>query len=139
MPAQKLPAAPLAQPKTRVFKAGKFAVLASKRGITDQDLCAAIAAVQASPRPHSLGGGVYKKSLNDNMDRSIILAKGGKHWFYTHLFQKSDTDNISRKELEAFKEAAETLGNLSEDDLNAAVKAGKLKEICHDCSIEKGE
>ncbi|MDI8841680.1 DJ-1/PfpI family protein, partial [Salmonella enterica subsp. enterica serovar Anatum] len=30
----------------------------------------------------NLGGGVYKKRLNQNRDRAIVLAKGGEHWFY---------------------------------------------------------
>ncbi|MDI5434734.1 type II toxin-antitoxin system RelE/ParE family toxin, partial [Salmonella enterica subsp. enterica serovar Kentucky] len=34
----------------------------------------------------NLGGGVYKKRLNQNRDRAIVLAKGGEHWFYTFLY-----------------------------------------------------
>jgi hypothetical protein len=37
-----------------------------------------------------LGGGVYKKRLNDNMHRSIIIAKAGRHWIYAYLYAKKD-------------------------------------------------
>jgi hypothetical protein len=124
---------------TRVFKAIKFAKEAAKRKISDNELCAAISEIQASPKTYSLGGEVYKKRLNDNMDRSIVLAKGGVHWFYAHLFQKKNQDNISDNELDAFKEAAKVLGKLSGAELDAAVKAGKFQEICHDCKTDKGE
>ena len=36
----------------------------------------------------NLGGCVFKKRLNDNMHRSIILAKGGCFWVYEYLFAK---------------------------------------------------
>lgn len=115
-----------------MFKGSKFAKEARKRGITDQDLCDAVAQVIASPKSYSLGGEVYKKRLNDNMDRSIILAKGGKHWFYVHLFQKSDRDNISREELEMLKELAKANANLSDKQLTAAIDDGQFEEICNE-------
>ena len=31
-----------------------------------------------------LGGGVFKKRLNRNFHRGIILAKGGRVWFYEY-------------------------------------------------------
>jgi hypothetical protein len=124
---------------TRVFKAIKFAKEAAKRKISDQELCDAIREIQASPKTYSLGGEVYKKRLNDNMDRSIVLAKGGVHWFYAHLFQKKNQDNISDNELDAFKAAAKVLGILSGTELDAAVKAGKFQEICHDCKNDQSK
>lgn len=50
-----------------------------------------------------LGGGVFKKRLNDNMHRSIVLAKGGRIWVYEYLFAKKDRDNIEDGELAAFR------------------------------------
>lgn len=126
------------QPGYRVFKAAKFVLEARKRGISENELCAAINQVQASPKSYSLGGGVYKKRLNNNLDRSIILAKGGKNWFYVHLFRKSDRDNISKKELAQFKAAADVVGKLSDADLDRVVAAGELEEICLGFGGEKG-
>lgn len=39
-----------------------------------------------------LGGGVFKKRLNDNMHRSIVLAKAGEFWVFAYLFAKKDRD-----------------------------------------------
>jgi hypothetical protein len=41
-----------------------------------------------------LGGGVFKKRLNQNRHRSIILAKGGRFWICQFLFAKKDRSNI---------------------------------------------
>ena len=125
--------------ENRVFKATKFATEATKRKISDEALCEAIAQIQASPKTYSVGGEVYKKRLNDNMDRSIVLAKGGTHWFYAHLFQKKNQDNITSKELDAFKAAAKILGKLSGAELDKAVKAGQFLEICHECKTDKSK
>ena len=53
-----------------------------------------------------LGGGVYKKRLNDNMHRSIIVAKAGWHWIYAYLYAKKDRENIAPDELDGFKRLA---------------------------------
>ncbi|CUI06882.1 Putative cytoplasmic protein [Janthinobacterium sp. CG23_2] len=45
-----------------------------------------------------LGGGVWKKRLNDNMDRAIIAAKGEKNWIFMFLFMKKDRENIDKAE-----------------------------------------
>jgi hypothetical protein len=37
---------------------------------------------------HDLDGGVCKKPLNRNLDRSIILSRSRKHWIYAYLFSK---------------------------------------------------
>ena len=41
----------------------------------------------------------FKKRLNNNFHRSIILAKGGKFWIYEYLFAKKDRENIENDEL----------------------------------------
>ena len=60
----------------RVFKTVWFSKEARKAKITDADLCHAISQV-IQGQADDLGSGVYKKRLNDNMYRSIIVAKAG--------------------------------------------------------------
>ena len=79
-----------------------------------------------------LGGGVFKKRLNDNRHRSIILAKGGRHWVYTYLFAKKDRDNIEDDELAGFRVLAKAYANLSDAQLEPMLKDKDLVEICHD-------
>jgi len=61
--------------------------------IRDEELCAALRQVMQG-QADDLGGGVFKKRLNDNRHRSIIIAKGGQYWIYTYLFVKKDRRNI---------------------------------------------
>ena len=78
---QKLPKPAIANPveTDRVFKTAWFAKEARKAKITNEVLCRAISQVMQG-QADDLGGGVYKKRLNDNLHRSIILAKAGQHW-----------------------------------------------------------
>ena len=65
-----------------------------------------------------LGGGVFKKRLNDNMHRSIILAKGGRHWLFEYLFAKKGRDNIEDDELAGFRVLAKALGTYQKRKLS---------------------
>ena len=91
----------------RIFKTAWFAKAAKKARIRDEELCAALCQVMQG-QMDDLGGGVFKKRLNDNRHRSIIIAKGGKYWIYTYLFSKKTDETI-----------------------NAQIKNGDLVEICH--------
>lgn len=120
------------QPKsTRVFKTAWFSKAAKKAHISDVDLCAAINQVMQG-QADDLGGGVFKKRLNDNMHRSIILAKGGRHWVYEYLFAKKDRDNIEDDELADFRVLAKAYADLSEAQIEQLLRDKDLMEICHD-------
>jgi hypothetical protein len=88
----------------------------------------------------NLGGGVFKKRLNDNMHRSIILAKGGCFsgcfWVYEYLFAKQDRDNIADDELAAFRSLAATYEKLSNQDIANVIANRKFLEICNDCQTQ---
>ena len=73
--------APVAAHTARVFKTSWFARAARKAHIGDAELCAAVREAM-SGQVDDLGGGVFKKRLNDNMHRSLILAKSGRRWVY---------------------------------------------------------
>ena len=78
-----------------------------------------------------LGGGVFKKRLNDNRHRSIIFAKGGRYWIYEYLFAKQDRDNIDADELEAFRVLTKNYGELSDVQVTKLVELRFFVEICH--------
>lgn len=99
--------------------------------IDDSELCRAIAEVRKG-QADDLGGGVFKKRLDKNRSRSIILAKGRQHWFYEYLFAKKDRDNIDDKELAAFRKLAGTYQGLDEKQLDRLLTSGALMEICHE-------
>jgi len=115
----------------RVFKTAWFTKEARKVKISDEALCHAIRQVMQG-QADDLGGGVYKKRLNDNMHRSIILAKAGRHWIYAYLYAKKDRENIAPDELAAFKKLAKDYASTSDIKIAALLDAKELLEICHD-------
>ncbi|MCJ2052740.1 type II toxin-antitoxin system RelE/ParE family toxin [Methylobacterium sp. J-070] len=117
--------------RARTFKTAWFARAARKAHVTDQDLCAAILEV-AQGQADDLGGGVFKKRLNRNMHRSVILAKIGPYWLYQYLFAKKDRPNIDVQELTAFRLLAKNLATATDADLARLVAAGYITDICDD-------
>ena len=115
----------------RTFKTAWFAKAARKAHVTDQDLCVAIREVERG-QADDLGGGVFKKRLNKNMYRSIILAKIGQFWLYQYLFAKKDRANIEDNELKAFRLLARDFGRTTEADIARLLAAGHITEICDD-------
>jgi hypothetical protein len=114
----------------RAFKTEWFAKAAQKAGLSDVDLCNAIEQVRRG-QCDDLGGGVFKKRLNENRHRSIVIAKGGKYWVYSFLFAKKDRENITKKELEDFREIANTYAKITEKEIELALENEILLEICH--------
>ncbi len=76
-----------------------------------------------------LGGGVFKKRLNDNQYRSIVLAKGGRFWVFAYLFAKKDRANIDPDELAAFKRLALAYGQMTDAEVARALRADDLQEL----------
>lgn len=118
-----------AQP-SRVFKTAVFAKSARKAAIRDDELCAAIREVMSGQFAANLGGGVYKKRLNRNMHRSIILAKSGRRWIFEYLFAKNERDNIDDDEELGYKLLAKSYAKLTDTQLNHLLVTKKLLEIC---------
>ncbi|MRT02725.1 type II toxin-antitoxin system RelE/ParE family toxin [Ewingella americana] len=116
----------------RVFRTKWFTKAAKSHGIQDVALCDALKRVLEGKAEDS-GGGVYKKRLNKNRDRSIILAKGGQNWFYAFLFSKQDKANIDDAELAAFKVLAKQYAVLEDVKLTEMIRKNELVEICHEC------
>ena len=115
----------------RAFKTARFSKDAKKVSIIDAELCDAIIQVMAG-QADDLGGGVFKKRLNSNMYRAIILAKGGAYWVYEYLFAKKDLDNIQADELAGFRLLAKRYAAMTSAQLNRLLTDKDLLEICHD-------
>ena len=116
----------------RVFKTAWFAKEAGKARITDAELCSAIEQVMRG-QADDLGVGFYKKRLNDNRHRAIILAKAGRYWIYAYMFAKNDRENIAPDELADFKKLAKFYALKTEAEITSELKSNYLLEICHDC------
>ncbi len=107
-----------------------FTKAARKARIKDDELCEAVEEVRKG-QADDLGGGVFKKRLNKNMHRSIILAKAGRYWIYEYLFAKKDRANIEDDELEDFRTLAKSYATLNEEQIAKLLKDKDLTEICN--------
>lgn len=114
---------------TRVFKTAWFAKAAKKTLIKDDELCEAMGEVLKG-QCDDLGGGVYKKRLNKNMHRSIVLSKGRRLWVYAYIFAKKDRDNIEDDELDGFRKIATAYDTLTDKQLSKLLEDKDLTEIC---------
>ena len=113
----------------RCFKTGWFAKAARKAKIADEELCEAIREVMQG-QAVDLGGGVFKKRLNKNMHRCLVLARGGPYWIYAYLFAKSARANIKAAELADFRALADSYAAMTEAQVAALLKTRDLVEIC---------
>jgi hypothetical protein len=119
-----------AEGTARAFKTAWFTKAARKARIKDDELCEAIEDVRKG-QADDLGGGVFKKRLNKNMHRSIILAKGGRYWIYQFLFAKKDQANIDDDYLDDFRTLAKKYAALSEKQIARLLEDKDLTEICN--------
>ncbi len=119
----------VARARPRSFTTKFFAKLARKASIGEKELCRVLAGLAEGKATH-LGGGVYKKRLNDNAHRSIIIAKSDAIWVVEFLYAKKDADNITSTALEGFRTLADTYTTLKPAQLARLIRDGDLKEIC---------
>ncbi len=114
----------------RTFKTAWFSKAARKALIADKELCDAMEQVRKG-QADDLGGGVFKKRLDKNRHRSIIVTKGRRYWVYTYLFAKKDRDNITDAELTGFRDLADLYDRKTDAEIDLDLKAKELTEICH--------
>ena len=115
----------------RVFKTSWFNKAAKKARIKDSELYAAIEQV-IKGQVTDLGGGVFKKRLNQNRHRAIILAKGEFYWVYEFLFAKKDLDNIDDLELIKFRKLADIYSKLTTNQVEQLIQKKSFVEISNE-------
>jgi hypothetical protein len=119
------------RPLPRCFKTKYFAKQARKANIDDKELCRTLKDLSAG-KGTDLGGGVFKKRMNENRHRSIIVAKSDKYWVLEFLFGKKDAENITRVALDGFRTLADTYAVLKTGQLAKLLESEALKEICNE-------
>ena len=120
--------------RSRLFKTRHFADAASRAWVCDSELSEAFGEMLKG-RADNLGGGVWKKRLNQNRHRCIVLARGRHYWVYQFLFAKQNQSNISQKDLTAFRAMAKTYEGLSEIQIQRLLDIKEFVEICHDQEV----
>lgn len=121
--------------RPRAFKSAGFAKQANKAGIADTLLCKAVDQILRG-QADSLGGGVYKKRLNANQHRAIILSKLDQWVVFEFLYAKKDKSNLDPDELKAFRLLALAYARLNTLQLKAMMGNRALMEICRDETID---
>jgi hypothetical protein len=119
----------------RIFRNQWFTRFAAKECITDGELKDMVNQLEAGQADADLGGGVYKVQVarpgagKSGGYRLIVFFRSGERTFYVYGFAKSNMGNISQKELAKLKQRAKTRLTMTEKQIEAALKAGVLKEI----------
>ena len=105
--------------------------MADSARISDEMLCRVIQSLNVGLAV-DLCGGVYKKRLNNNQHRAIVLAKVGAPRIYQYLYAKNTLSNIAADDLKALKELAKFYQSLTKPQIDQLVVENHFFEICHD-------
>jgi len=109
-----------------------------KTELTDSALLNAVEEMVKGLIDADLGGGVVKKRIGlagrgkRGGARTLVATNKGNRWFFVFGFEKNERANIADDELEALRDIAEQLLARTARQLDEAVEAGALQEICHD-------
>jgi hypothetical protein len=121
----------------RVLKTRYFSKWMRKTELTDQSLCKAVIEMTQGLFDANLGGHVFKKRVGignrgrRSSARTLIATNQGSKWFFMYGFEKNDKSNIADNELEGLQDLAKDLLARTQAQIEEAIAAGKLEEICH--------
>lgn len=123
-----------------VYKTRWFDRWASKQGLTNISLCAAVHEMSAGLYEADLGGGLLKKRIarlgqgKSGGFRTLVATKKENRWVFVFGFPKNERSNIDKDEGEALKNLAAHLLSLSDQELDKAQRAGELIGV--DCNAQ---
>jgi len=95
---------------------------------SDHDLWVAATELEADKGDNS-GGNVWKKRLDENRKRGIVVNKVGEYWIFVFIFEKYVIANIPTKVLKGPKKLAKDYGKLKPAGISKLVNTGELLEI----------
>jgi hypothetical protein len=118
-----------------IYKTRQFDKWASKEGLTDSTLQAAVAEMENGLIDADLGGHVVKKRValpgrgKSAGARTLLAYRMGDCAFFVYGFAKNERDNIDDKELKALKQLAAIQLGLNQAQLAHALIEGKLIKV----------
>lgn len=119
----------------RIFRTAEFTRIASKLGIVDAMLIAAINRVEQGLIDADLGGGVLKLRIarpgggRRGGFRTIVACSIGEKSFFVFAYGKNDMGNMSPKEVIRLRRLADVLLGLSDVEIARALEARELTEV----------
>lgn len=112
-----------------------FSKWLSKQKVFKKDLNTALSELQAGYFEASLGGHLYKKRIRfegqgkSGSGRTIICYKKEDRAIFIHGFAKNEKSNLSKKELQVFKELSKILLGFSVAEITIAIENGDFIEV----------
>lgn len=99
----------------RIFAIKRFNVWAEKHSLTHELLQNAVSEIERGLVDANLGSNLYKKRVatkgrgKSGSVRTILAYSKGQRTFFLYAFEKSDRDNMTRKEKESLQELGKLL------------------------------
>lgn len=119
----------------RILKNKAFSKWASKEGLSDDALVAAVDEMECGLVDADLGGHVFKKRVavggrgKSGGVRTLLAYKVDDKAFFIYGFAKNMRANIKVEELKGLRAYAQLLLNYDDKELSQAVKSGALIEV----------
>lgn len=123
---------------TRVYKNRWFAKFASREGISDAALVAAIDRASRGLIDADLGGGLIKQRVaregggKSGGYRTLVFFRHEERAIFAFGFAKSARDNLSAIELRTYKQAAKIVFALTQEQIDTEVREGRLIKVNDD-------
>ena len=124
--------------QTRVYKNRWFAKYASREGISDAVLMAAVDQADSGLVDADLGGGLIKQRVARGGEgksggyRTLVFFRREERAVFAFGFAKSGKANLNAIELRTYKQAARIVLALTQAQVDTEVREGRLVEVKHD-------
>ena len=121
-----------------IYKNRWFAKFASREGISDAMLVAAIEQVNSGLIDADLGGGLIKQRVAREGEgksggyRTLIFFRTDERAVFAFGFAKNDRANLDAIELRTFKKAVKIVLALTQDQIDVEVRARRMIEVKND-------
>src|SRR5688572_3819795 len=126
------------KPQTRIYKNRWFAKFASREGISDVTLVAAVDRANRGRIDADLGGGLIKQRVaregggKSGGYRTLVFFRHEERAIFAFGFAKSDKANLNEAELRTYKQAAKIVLALTQAQIDTEVREGRLFEVNDD-------
>ena len=122
----------------KIYGTRYFSRWQRKEKLLDARLREAIEELMAGLHDGNLGAHVYKKRIAQSgrgkrgSYRTIIACKLFDQAFFMYGYPKNERDNISPKELEAYRDTAKLFLDMKIEQIESLLRSGDLTEVNYD-------
>lgn len=126
------------EPRTRIYTNRWFAKFASREGISNATLVAAIDQANRGLTDADLGGGLIKQRVarqgggKSGGYRTLVFFRREQRAIFAFGFAKSDKADLSAVELRTYKQAAKIVLALTQAQIDREVNEGRMFEVNDD-------